>query len=390
MTFHRPQIASDMADQLLRPKGLMKKVRSGLFLGGLRRIGKTTFLRGDLIPALEAQGAIVVYVDLWSNTAVKPSDLLLGAVRKTLANLEHADSKAVGVLKRLKGLDLGAAGFKFGFNLAELGKIEGNTLAGAFSELVQLSKTDIVVIIDEVQHALGSEDGANMLLALKAARDEINLTPDSPGYFLFVGTGSHRARVRELTIKGQQAFNGAMSDDFPVLEIDFVDWLLKEADLGGRRPALDVAFECFVRLGRRPEELMKALFALEHAPNFVNADQDLRAITEGVRQSAASVDLARLDELGPLALAVFGYVCKQGGQGVKKLFSTATLDEYSGELGRPVGAEEIQKVAIMLVDSNILARDGHGIYSVSDPFVAEAYSSRSNVLKTLEGPEALP
>ena len=390
MTFHRPQIASEMADQLLRPKGLMKKVRSGLFLGGLRRIGKTTFLRGDLIPALEAQGAIVVYVDLWSNTAVKPSDLLLGAVRKTLANLEHADSKAVGVLKRLKGLDLGAAGFKFGFNLAELGKIEGNTLAGAFSELVQLSKTDIVVIIDEVQHALGSEDGANMLLALKAARDEINLTPDSPGYFLFVGTGSHRARVRELTIKGQQAFNGAMSDDFPVLEIDFVDWLLKEADLGGRRPALDVAFECFVRLGRRPEELMKALFALEHAPNFVNADQDLRAITEGVRQSAASVDLARLDELGPLALAVFGYVCKQGGQGVKKLFSTATLDEYSGELGRPVGAEEIQKVAIMLVDSNILARDGHGIYSVSDPFVAEAYSSRSNVLKTLEGPEALP
>lgn len=386
MTFHRPQLASDMADQLLQPKGLMKKVRSGLFLGGLRRIGKTTFLRGDLIPALEAQGAIVVYVDLWSNTAVKPSDLLLGAVRKTLADLERADSKAVGVLKRLKGLDLGAAGFKFGFSLVELGKNEGNTLAGAFSELVHLAKTDVVVIIDEVQHALGSEDGDNMLLALKAARDEINLTPDTPGYFLFVGTGSHRARVRELTIKGKQAFNGAMSEDFPVLEIDFVDWLLREADLAGRMPTLDVAFECFMRLGRRPEELMKALFALQRLPNFMEADQDLRAITEGVRQSAASVDLARLDELGPLALAVFGYVCKQGGQGVKKLFSAATLDEYSVELGRPVGAEEIQKVATMLVDSNILARDGHGIYGISDPFVAEAYSNRANVLKTLDGP----
>lgn len=384
MTFHRPKLASDMADQLLQPKGLMKKVRSGLFLGGLRRIGKTTFIRGDLIPALEAQGAIVVYVDLWSNTAAKPSDLLLGAVRKTLADLERADSKAVGVLKRLKGLDLGAAGFKFGFSLAELGKNEGNTLAGAFSELVHLARTDVVVIIDEVQHAMGSEDGDNMLLALKAARDAINLTPDTPGYFLFVGTGSHRARVRELTIKGKQAFNGAMSEDFPVLGIDFVDWLLKEADLGGRMPTLEVAFECFVRLGRRPEELMKALFALQHSPNFVDADQDLRAITEGVRQSAASVDLARLDELGPLALAVFGYVCKQGGQGVKKLFSAATLDEYSAEIGRPVGAEEIQKIANSLVDSNILARDGHGIYGVSDPFVAEAYSSRANVLKTLD------
>ncbi len=241
----------------------------------------------------------MVYVDLWSNTAVKPSDLLLGAVRKTLADLERADSKAVGILKRLKGLDLGAAGFKFGFNLAELGKNEGNTLAGAFSELVHLAKTDVVVIVDEVQQALGSDDGDSMLLALKAARDEINLTPDTPGYFLFLGTGSHRARVRELTIKGKQAFNGAMSEDFPVLEIDFVDWLLKEADLGERRPTLKVAFDCFVRLGRRPEELMKALYALQQLPNVVDADQDLRAITEGVRQSAASVDLARLDELGP-------------------------------------------------------------------------------------------
>lgn len=39
---------------------------------------------------------------------------------------------------------------------------------------------------------------------------------------------------------------------------------------------------------------MKALFALQHAPSFVEADQDLRAITEGVRQSAAGVGLARL------------------------------------------------------------------------------------------------
>jgi hypothetical protein len=143
MTFHRPAIAADMAQQFLHPKGLTRNnIRSGLFLDGLRRIGKTTFLRGDLIPALEAEGAIVVYVDLWSNTAAKPTDLLLAAVRKTLQELERPDSKALGALKRLKGLNVGAAGFKFGFNLAELGKAEGNTLAGAFAELVSTAKTD--------------------------------------------------------------------------------------------------------------------------------------------------------------------------------------------------------------------------------------------------------
>lgn len=75
---------------------------------------------------------------------------------------------------------------------------------------------------------------------------------------------------------------------------------------------------------------------------------------------------------------------------MKRLFSAATLEVYSAEVGRPVGAEEIQKVANLLVDFNILARDGHGIYGVSDPFVAEAYGSRANVLRTLEGPEATP
>ena len=49
MTFHRRQLALEMAEQLLDPKGLQVAVRSGLFLGGLRRIGKTTFLRGDLV-----------------------------------------------------------------------------------------------------------------------------------------------------------------------------------------------------------------------------------------------------------------------------------------------------------------------------------------------------
>ena len=104
-----------------------------------------------------------------------------------------------------------------------------------------------------------------------------------------------------------------MSEEFPVLDKDFVEWLVREADLDKRAPSVDVAFECFTRLGRRPEELTKALVALQNMPIFANADQDLRAITEGVRQSAAAVELARVEDLGPLAQAVFNYVCDEGG-----------------------------------------------------------------------------
>jgi hypothetical protein len=246
------------------------------------------------------------------------------------------------------------------------------------------------VIVDEVQHAMSSEDGHAMLLALKAARDAVNTKSDTLGHFVFLGTGSHRARVRELTIKGNAAFNGALSQDFPVLEKDFVAWLLQEADLGQRAPSLDAAFDSFKRLGRRPEELAKALRALAAMGAGSNPDSDLRAITEAVRQSAAADDLARLDQLGSLAQAIFGRVVREGGAGVKGLFSEEAVADYSKELGRKVERDEVQPASNALTNENLLARDGHGVYGVSDPFVAEAFRSRLAVQQQLAGGEAPP
>lgn len=57
--FHRPDLASAMVLRLLNPGVLDEGLRSGLFISGLRRQGKTTFLLNDLIPALEQVGAIV-------------------------------------------------------------------------------------------------------------------------------------------------------------------------------------------------------------------------------------------------------------------------------------------------------------------------------------------
>ena len=40
--FHRPKYAEEMAEQLLHPTALQLSVRSGVFLSGIRRVGKTT------------------------------------------------------------------------------------------------------------------------------------------------------------------------------------------------------------------------------------------------------------------------------------------------------------------------------------------------------------
>lgn len=85
--YHRDQYAKDMAEQLLKPTALQLQVRSGVFLSGIRRIGKTTFLRQDLIPVLESMGALVIYVDLWADRSKSPASLVHEAVRITLSEL---------------------------------------------------------------------------------------------------------------------------------------------------------------------------------------------------------------------------------------------------------------------------------------------------------------
>ena len=102
--FHRTAYAEQMAQQLLQPSPLHMNVRSGVLLSGIRRVGKTTFLRQDLVPALEARGALVVYVDLWADRSKSPATLVLDAVRATLQQMQTPGS---GLLQRFKGLNLG-------------------------------------------------------------------------------------------------------------------------------------------------------------------------------------------------------------------------------------------------------------------------------------------
>lgn len=108
------------------------------------------------------------------------------AIHKTLKELQTPGSSILETLKRVSNVDLGAAGFKFGFKLDRIGNPGGPTLAQALTEVVDQAKTDLVLIIDEVQQAISSDDGNQLLLALKAARDAINPRPNTPGYFLFI------------------------------------------------------------------------------------------------------------------------------------------------------------------------------------------------------------
>ena len=83
----------------------------------------------------------------------------------------HTELQTPGssLLQRFTGLNLGGLGFNFGFQLDSIGTQGGTTLAPVFVALVEKAKSNIVLVIDKVQHAKNSEDGLNLLHALKAA-----------------------------------------------------------------------------------------------------------------------------------------------------------------------------------------------------------------------------
>ena len=376
--FRRAELAAQMTRQLLHPGVLDEGLRSGLFISGLRRTGKTTFLVNDLIPALEAAGALVIYVDLWTNTQLSPVVLVHAAIRKALTELQTPASAVLKKLERLGSVDVGAFGMKFGFKIENVGEVGGLTIAQALTEVVDQAKTDLVLIIDEVQHAITSDDGKNLMFSIKAARDAINPRPGTPGHLMFIGTGSHRALVSELTARRNQAFEGATSIAYPVLDADYVDHLFDRliSEGSGLLPSRAVAISAFRMLGNRPEELIRALGVLRSKllPGG-SPDDYLPVIAATLRSAVADVELSKLDSLGSLAAAIFERIAMADGD-AKGLFSVAAAAEYSKFIGREVRVEEIQMVVNDIMAANLIMRRAHGLYCITDPLVQEIWRER--------------
>jgi hypothetical protein len=373
-TFRRPELAKQMALQLLRPSVLDAGLRSGLFISGVRRTGKTTFLQGDLIPALHAMGAIVIYVDLWQDVTFPPAVLVRDAIRRCLRDLQTPSSSLLKRLSRLKKVDIAAWGLKFSFDLDQVGETGGATLAQALTEVVDQVATDVVLVVDEVQQAINTEDGKKTLFGLKAARDAINSRPGTPGFLIFIGTGSHRAMVHELSARNNQAFSGATSIPFPLLGEKYVAWLLDRLAQQGMKPlpGLPAAHEAFSILGHKPEELLRALRTLRNSGTTESPDKALYLIACALRTAAADVEIQKITEMGVLAQAIFDRIARTG-KNTSGIYSAEAITAYSTRTGRPVRVEEIQPVVNQLLEANLIIRHGYGNYAVTDPTVQECW-----------------
>lgn len=357
--FHRNDLAEVLVKRLLKPDVLTS--RDGLFITGIRRVGKTTFIRSDLIPLLQKEGALAIYVDLWSNQeSESASTIVLSKVRETLNALTSAH--------QLKEFELNLKIVKFSFSTADVGKKEGVSLSDAFLELIRKIDRNIVLIIDEVQETLKNESGRKLLMALKAARDAVNLRGDNPHqtHLLIVGTGSHRSFVSAMVSKQSQPFYAADRVDFPLLGEDFVRWQIKHLNLKVL-PSFEALKQGFQKIGSRPNVFRQLLLEIQ---NFKGKeiDEAFALLAHNQTFVDAREFLEPLKNADALTQCLFTEIARSSEKGCEALYSKEFLEKLGKTLGKKkaISASGVQAKLRKMEKENWIFPMSHGKFAVTD------------------------
>lgn len=370
----RHQLATALAQDLAGES--LVDYSSGMFLAAPRRTGKSTFLNNDFIPECAQRGWLPVYVDLWSDRDAAPAQLISGAIGTALARFEGAlarTAKKAGIdkINLLRTLS-------WDFTRPQLPA--GTTLAQALAVLHQVSGQLVVLIIDEAQHALNSEDGLNAMFALKAARDHLN-RGDRPDGLRLVFTGSSRDKLANLVLKSKQPFFGASITPFPLLGREYVEfitalWNRRLAD-SNQFKVEDLAY-AFELVGRRPEMLNKLL--AEVSVGLGEAGNLGELLRNGALNHQAGVwsDYeSAWNELTPLQQAVLEVMAERTlGRQSFSPFTEQTLVEVSRKLEQAqavanVNTANVQKALDALRDKELVWKANRGEYALEDTAMAE-------------------
>lgn len=363
IAFPRTALAQELV-AALQGRALLGDAHNGLFLAAPRRTGKSTFLQGDLRPALQAMGVVVVYVDLWADARRDPGGLIAEAIARALQpqlGLVARTAKKAGLDKvRVGGLEV---------DTSRIGKVDGLTLTEALRLLHESAGQPVALIIDEAQHALTSEAGEAAMTALKSARDQLN----QPGVvnLMLVMSGSDRDKLLRLVNTAGAPFYGSQVQRMPPLGPDFIAHVaaLIEAQRPDLKPVdpatLQQAFEMF---GFRPQFFMTALGQVL-SPLAALTGRFEAALLEAAQQQQVQ-DEAQMESdflgLKPTEQAVLWRMLDQGSR--YRPYDAEALRFYREKAGHPVSVPQAQKAleALRQRMPALVWKSARGEYALED------------------------
>lgn len=375
VSYPRASLANELVTALQGHAGF-SDAHNGLFLAAPRRTGKSTFLQGDLRPALERAGAVVVYVDLWADTARDPGALIATAIGRALQ--PHLGIVARAAKKA--GVDKVSVAGWLQVDTSKIGKLDGLTLVDALTALHESAGKPVALIIDEAQHALTSEAGDNAMSALKSARDQLN----RPGEvnLMLVMSGSDRDKLLRLVNSNSAPFYGSQIQRMPPLGPDFIAFIagLIEQQRPELRPVDVVALQtAFERFGNRPQFFMEALGQVLSPFSSITGRFEA-AVLAAARQRQRD-DQAQMESdflgLKPLEQAVLWRMLDQETR--FRPYDAEALKFYRAQTSGPVSAQRAQNAleALRQRTPPLVWKSARGEYAVEDAAMHRWFEERA-------------
>ena len=352
--FPRPELAKSYLDGF----DLGLTAARGLF--ARRRMGKSEFLKHDLLPAALRDGYLAAYTNLWDSTD-HPGQALATAIllatrpkgmRKFWEDLNAPIRKLTGGGK----LPLGIEG-SIELELDEKEKVAVPAIQAAL-QAADKTKKRLLLVIDEAQ-VLGSPEHLKLAHALRAGLDI-----RKPGIKVLFA-GSSEAALREMFSRAAAPFyNWAPVEPFPLLGREFVVAMVRQLAKVAKHPLqLDEALHAYASLKETPE------FFRWYIERYVmyqaqGADQALAYTKTRVHDDTSYAkswkELSRADR-AVLLLAARGVQDLYGGPALKQLQQILDSDSVTTNVPRA----SIRRLTGPRLQ--LMARVDHGAYRFEDP-----------------------
>jgi len=244
-----------------------------------------------------------------------------------------------------------------------------------------------VVIIDEAQHAISTDDGTTSMFALKAARDHLNQGSQDPRLYI-VFTGSNRDKLAHLVLNRSQPFFGSRVTNFPLLNKAFTDaytdWVNQKLAPDNQFAADDM-FAAFQLVGHRPEMLKSIVgeIALDLG-EAANLGELLRTGAQEWRDRIWNEIEGEFSALTPVQRAVLEVIIEKGDR--FSPFAEDSMQAYRAILGADnLTTATIQAALDALREKNLIWRESRGAYALEDESLAQWFKSAK---KTIQHPRA--
>lgn len=335
-------------------------------LVGPPKIGKSTFLRRDLMQAAVSRGWVTVYVDLASQPRTSPGVLMRSALLKELEQCSSRPQQEGDTGRLGTGKDPDAEHP----NICP--PLDANSsLQDLIRSTVWRASAPLLLIIDEAQQACVSKEGMACMAGLKACRDELNQSKRWQAHaqatfpLMCLMVGSNTDKLASLCISQSSLFYRSELRSFAFLENSFIQFFADEVrentkgavvlDIPGTQRIFDL-------LCRRPDLLESVIGRAVLNGQLETLESDLSGVSPYLRDLDGAIE-AKFQTLTPLQQAVFEVIATHADA---TPYSQASLETYSAVYGKPVSAATVQAAIDGLRKAELVWKRGKADYCIED------------------------